>query len=288
MVKETLREIIPLTVNDCLTVFYRIKSEFNFPLHSHEEFEINLVLKGSGAKRIIGDHIGEITDTELVLLGPNLTHTWQTHNCKCKNITEVTVQFHKNLLDESFLNRNQLKAIKEMLNQSSYGLVFSEQTTKTIVNELLLLNQKSGFTSILSLFSILNKLSTSSGTLQLSKTSYAKNQNINKNSKITACYNFMNDNFNKQISLGDVAKRCNMTEVAFSRFFKEKTGINFINILSEIRLGHATKKLIETSETISEIAYYCGFTNISNFDKAFKKTKGCTPKKFRQSYKYEN
>ena len=78
-----------------------------------------------------------------------------------------------------------------------------------------------------------------------------------------------------------------MTEVSFSRFFKNNTGITFIDNLLEIRLGHASRLLIDTNQTISEIAYNCGFNNISNFNRLFKKKKGCAPKSFRQDYSNE-
>lgn len=75
-----------------------------------------------------------------------------------------------------------------------------------------------------------------------------------------------------------------MTESAFSRFFKLRTGITFIDCLTEVRLGHASRMLIDTTKTIAEIAYSCGFNNISNFNRIFKKKKGCTPKELRESY----
>jgi transcriptional regulator GlxA family with amidase domain len=75
-----------------------------------------------------------------------------------------------------------------------------------------------------------------------------------------------------------------MTEVSFSRFFKARTGITFIDSLNEIRLGNASRMLIDTTHSIAEIAYNCGFNNISNFNRIFKTKKKCTPKEFRESY----
>ena len=103
MQQNLLKEITPLTINDCFTVFSRTKKEFNFPLHFHEEYELNLIINAKGAKRIIGDHMSEINDIELVLIGPNLPHCWKTFNCKSKKIIEITIQFHKDLIDEKFL-----------------------------------------------------------------------------------------------------------------------------------------------------------------------------------------
>ena len=92
MKNNLLKEITPLTISDCFTVFSRTKTEFDFPLHYHEEYEINLIINAKGAKRIIGDHISEIDDLELVLVGPNLPHCWKTH--LCKNKTSLKLPFN--------------------------------------------------------------------------------------------------------------------------------------------------------------------------------------------------
>ena len=86
------------------------------------------------------------------------------------------------------------------------------------------------------------------------------------------------------MTLAEVAKLAGMTEVSFSRFFKNRSGKTFIDSLNDIRLGHASRMLIDTTHSISEIAYNCGFNNISNFNRIFKKKKGCTPKEFKEGY----
>jgi len=95
---------------------------------------------------------------------------------------------------------------------------------------------------------------------------------------------YLNKNFDKDISLSEAAKLAGMTEVALSRFFKQRTGKTFVDTLNEIRLGHASRMLIETTQSIAEVAYHCGFNNISNFNRIFKKKKDCTPKDFRHEY----
>ncbi len=285
MSSTVLREITPLTQNDCFTLFSRKKSNFDFPLHSHEEFELNFIQNAKGAKRIIGDHIEEIDDMELVLVGSNLQHGWFTHNCNAKEIFEVTIQFHKDLFDDKFLRRNQLSFIRTMMEKSSRGILFSKETTKRLAPRIIELNQKHGFVSVLELMSILHDLSASSRIRVLSDSSFNNNEPYTYHSKrIEKTYEHMNQNFDKLISLHEVARLANMSEASFSRFFKSRTGITFIDSLTEIRLGHASRLLIDTTLSVAEIAYNCGFNNISNFNRIFKKKKKCTPKEFRESY----
>jgi AraC-like DNA-binding protein len=284
MGNNIVREITPLTQSDCFTIFSRTKKDFDFPLHYHEEYELNLILHAKGAKRIVGDHIDTIEDAELVFIGPNLYHAWFTHQCKSEEILEITIQFHKDLFDERLLKRNQLSFISNMFERSQKGILFSAETIERLSPRLLSLNQKKGFDSVLELFSILHDLSISRNMRTLSNSSF-NNEQFNYNSRrIEKAFDYMNANYNRGISLEEVAKVASMPEVSFSRFIKKRTGSTFIDSLNEIRLGHATKLLISSTQTVAEIAYKCGFNNISNFNRIFKKKKNCTPKEFRDSF----
>lgn len=279
-----LREITPLTQGDCFTLFSRSKKQFDFPLHYHEEYELNLIVNAKNAKRIVGNHIHVIDDLELVFVGPNLSHAWFTHECTSKEIIEVTIQFHKDFLDDTMLRRNQLSFIRSLFDKSKKGIAFSRETIKMIKPRILELSQKNGFDSVLELLSILHDLSISRNMLSLSDAAFS-NQQANYNSRrIEKVFEYLNLNYSKPLTLADVAKITNMPEVSFSRFIKKRTGKTFIDSLNEIRLGHASRLLIDTTTTISEIAYSCGFNNISNFNRVFKKKKNTTPKEFRDNY----
>jgi AraC-like DNA-binding protein len=286
MQNNILREITPLTQSDCFTIFSRVKTEFDFPMHCHEELELNFIMNAKGAKRIVGDHIDEIDDLELVLVGSNLPHVWQTHKCKDKEIREITIQFHKDLFDDKFLRRNQLSFIRNMLEKSARGILFSKQTIEQIKPRLILLNQKQGFDSVLELLSILHDLSISRNMHTLSDATFSNAELSYNSRRIERSIEYMNQNFQKPITLTEVAKLANMTDVSFSRFFRSRTGITFMDSLLEMRLGHASRLLIDTTQSVAEVAYNCGFNNISNFNRLFKKKKGCTPKEFRESYSY--
>jgi AraC-like DNA-binding protein len=285
MKTKLMREITPLTQSDCFTIFSRVKSAFDFPLHYHEEFELNFIRNARGARRVIGDHIEEIDELELVLVGSNLQHAWFTHNCKGTEIREITIQFHKDLFDDRLLRRNQLSFIRTMLEKSLRGILFSRETAQALAPRIVELNQKHGFDSVLELMSILHDLSISRNMRILSDSSFNNTENYTYNSRrVEKTIEYMNHNFDKSITLTEVARLANMSDAAFSRFFKQRTGNTFIDSLTEIRLGHASRMLIDTTQSIAVVAYNCCFNNISNFNRIFKKKKGCTPKDFRESF----
>lgn len=279
-----LREITPLTKNDCFTIFSREKSAFDFPLHNHEDMELNLILDAAGAQRIVGDHIGEIDNCELVCVGPNLPHGWFIHNCTSQKIKEVTIQFHKDLFDDRFLKRNQLINIRNMFENSKRGIVFSKATIESISPRILNLSKKNGFDSILEFLSIIHDLSISRDVKLLSDSTFSIEQFGFNNRRLELVFDFMNTNFSKQVTLADVAKIANMPEASFSRFIKQRTGYSFVDSLTEIRLGHVLRMLIDSNQSIAEVAFKCGFNNMANFNRTFKRKKGHTPKEFRESY----
>ena len=273
-----------MTQSDCFTIFSRVKKQFNFPLHYHEEYELNFIVNAAGAKRIVGDHIDVIEDVELVLVGSNLSHAWFTHQCQSEAIHEITIQFHRDLFDEKLLRRNQLSFIRSLLERSPKGILFSRETTLALKPRLLMLGQRSGFDSVLELFSILHDLSISRNMRTLSNSSFVNEQFSYNSRRIEKAFEYMQNHYEKSVTLADVAKHVSMTEVSFSRFIKKRTGKTFIDSLNAIRLGHATRMLIDTTNTIAEISFKCGFNNLSYFNRIFKRKNGCTPKEFRENY----
>lgn len=281
---DIVREITPLTQNDCFTIFSREKTEFDFPLHTHEDMELNLILDAAGAQRIVGDHIGEIDDYELVCVGSNLAHGWFSHNCASRSIKEVTIQFHRDLFDDRFLKRNQLINIRNMFENAKRGLLFSKTTIDAIAPRIIMLSKRSGFDSILELLSIIHDLSISKDIKLLSDSTFTIEQFSYNSRRIERVFEYMNNNFSKQITLTDVSKIANMPDASFSRFIKKRTGYSFVDSLTEIRLGHVSRMLIDTTQSIAEVAFKCGFNNMANFNRTFKKKKGYTPKEFRENY----
>lgn len=285
MKDKIMREITPLTQSDCFAIFSRQKTAFDFPLHYHEEFEMTFIENAKGARRVIGGHIETIDDIELVLVGTNLQHGWFKHQCKSPDINEITIQWHRDLLDDKFLQRNQMSLIRTMFQQSLRGILFPRETAEAIMPRLKGLLQKTGFDSVLELFSILHTLSTAQNMRVLSDISFQATDSITYNSRrVENVMAYLNKNFDREIALGEVAKLVAMSEVAFSRFFKARTGKTFVDTVNEIRLGHASRLLIDTTQSVSEIAYRCGFNNMSNFNRIFKKKKQCTPKEFREEF----
>ncbi len=285
MSRSILKEAPPLKKSDCFSLFARYKTEFDFPVHFHEEYELNFIENAKGVKRVVGDSMEEIDDLELVLVGPNIPHAWFTHKCQSEKIFEVTIQFHRDLFHESFLKRTQLSSIRELFELSLEGISFSRETIRQVAPRLKELEQKSGFGSVMELMGILDDLSVSADRRALSGDHIYNADFIYMDSRrMEKLIEFMNANFHRPVRLAEAARLVTMAETAFSRFFKTKTGVNFVDFLNDIRLGHASRLLIDTKDSIADIASACGFTSMSNFNRTFKREKGKTPKEFRTKH----
>lgn len=280
-----LREVTPLSEEDCFIIIKRVKSEFTYPVHIHPECELNFIENAKGAQRVVGDSIEEIDDLELTLIGnENLEHAWMNFKCQSKEIREITIQFRKELL-ESFLTKKQFHSIAVMLENAKKGIVFSRPTVEKLKMSLNSLNATNdGFNSVIELLRILHELSVDDNARILCSSVFANNDDSSESRRVRKMINYMHDNYKKDIHLSDVASYVNMSEVSFSRFMKKRTGKNYIEYLNDLRLGIASRYLVDTNKTIAEICYECGFNNLSNFNRIFKKRKGFTPKEFRENY----
>lgn len=283
LIQNIHREITPLTSKDCFLIFDRTKSNFTFPIHFHPEYELNFIYNGKGVQRVVGDHIAEIDNYELVLVGSNLFHGWLLNNCSESKIHEITLQFHNDLFNNKLLNRSIMKPIKEMLIQSSSGILFTKSTAKKIYPKINKLSKLTGLDYFLKFISILHLLSISKGQTKLSTYSPIK-EDFHNSDNIKIIYDYLQENFSKKLKVKDLANLVNMTEVSFSRFIKKRTGKTFIEYLNDIRIGFASQWLIEKDESIAEIAYNCGFNNVSNFNRVFKSSKGLTPTEYKHNF----
>lgn len=282
---EVLREITPLSERDCFYIAERYKQEFTYPMHSHQEFELNFVERGKGVKRIVGDSVATLGDFDLVLItGRDLAHEWRTFENHKRQIREITIQFSPDLFDDNLLNKTQFGSIKKMMESAQVGLAFSLRSIMKVYSMLDTLSSQKGFYAVMQFISILYELSLADDSQPLSSSSYAHIVETHSSRRIKKICDYINQNYSGQIRLQEIASLVGMTPVALSRFFSHKTGRSLSDYIIDIKLGHTTRLLVNSTHTVSEICYECGFNNISNFNRIFKRKRGCSPKEFRENY----
>ncbi|WP_321333120.1 AraC family transcriptional regulator [uncultured Bacteroides sp.] len=283
-----IREITPLSDKDCFYIAERYKTEFTYPIHSHAEFELNFTEKAAGVRRIVGDSVEIIGDYDLVLItGKDLEHVWEQYNCCSKEIREITIQFSSDLFFKSFINKNQFDSIREMLERAQKGLCFPMSAILKVYGMLdTLASEKQGFYAVVKFLTILYELSLySDKSYTLSSSSFAKIGIHSDSRRVQKVQEYINNHYKEEIRLKLLADMVGMTSVSFSRFFKLRTGKNLSDYIIDIRLGFAARLLVDSTMSVAEICYECGFNNLSNFNRIFKKKKECSPKEFRENYR---
>ncbi|MBQ9676597.1 MAG: helix-turn-helix domain-containing protein [Prevotella sp.] len=284
---RVIHEITPLMGKDSLYIADRRKKEFTYPIHNHEVFELNFVEHAAGVRRIVGDSNEVIDEYDLVLItSPDLEHVWEQNTCTSDDIREVTIQFHFDPNEDSFLSRNPFMSIRKMMLEARKGLCFPLESIMRVYHLIDTLSSvKDGFYAVTQFMTILYELSKCDGARTLATSSYAKVEVASDSRRILKVKNYISKNYQEEIRLTAMADLAGMSPSAFSRFFKLHTGRNLSDYIIDLRLGYASRMLVDTAKSIAEISYGCGFNNLSNFNRIFKKKKNCSPSEFRENYR---
>lgn len=280
-----LREITPLSDKDCFFIVDRHKKEFTYPLHCHGEYELNFIEHGNGLRRIVGDSVETVGEYDLVLISTTeLEHVWEQGDCTSEDIREITIQFDPHFFD-SLIDTNQFDRVKAMLDKGRNGLCFPINAIMKVYFLLDNLPESKGFYAVTQFLTLLYELSFfTDEARELSSSSFAK-INLQANSRrVLKVQQYIDEHFQDEIHLNQLASIVGMTPTAFSRFFKQRTGKKLSDYVIDIRLGHASRLLVDTTMSVAEICYDCGFNNLSNFNRIFKRKKNCSPSEFRETY----
>ena len=275
---EIQQEIVPITQDDLFVIMNHPNAKFDYPIHCHPEYEINLVMKTSGT-RVVGDYEEAFEDLDIVMTGPYVPHVWKS-DLLTNHV--ITIQFSSDLLSFQMINKRLFMPIRQLLVDSTQGLQFYGSEAERIRDEIMELTRIQGFQTATKFLTLLNFMAAAPRRKLVSNMYESENLvNSSKSRRITKACKYIEENISQKISLAEVAALVNMSESAFSHFFKKKTGISFITYVNNLRVAKACDLLASTSLSASEICYDCGFNNKSNFIRIFTKRKNMTPIEYR-------
>ncbi len=275
---EIQQEICPITEDDLFIILDHTNAKFEYPIHCHPEYEINVVTGISGT-RVIGDFEESYADMDMVMIGPYVPHVWKA---KEGENHVMTIQFSGDLLNFHIMNKRLFLPIKQLLTDSMQGLHFYGPDAEHIKDEIVKLTKIQGFQSATMFLNILNSLAHAPRRKLVSNMYESENLiHQSKSRRISKVCNYIKENISQKITLSDAASLVNMSESSFSHFFKKQTSISFITYVNNLRVAKACDLLANTSLSASEICYDCGFNNKSNFIRLFSKRKNMTPIEYR-------
>ena len=281
------REITPLRAPDVFVVLDSVCNGFDYPVHNHPEYELNLVAGMSGT-RIVGDSTERYTDYDLVLLGPYLYHKWDGDDQLQQSgqpYRVITIQFARDLFSGQLFQKERFYKIRQMLKDSSRGIKFHGKTFEEAMRIMINLTEDKGFTNIIEFLQLFDLLSQSAETTYLASEGFTPQALRSDSNRIQVAYGYILKHFSdSNMKIGDVAAQVNMSDSAFSHFFQKYAFRSFTDFLIDVRVGHACKLLLDTDETVNRICGKSGFNNLANFNRLFRKYRQCTPVEYRRRY----
>lgn len=256
--------------------------------HFHPHFQLFTVIEGTGT-RFIGDDIRHFEAGDTVFLGPNMPHLWRSDRAYFERDSNlqtqgIVVYFTEDFLGKDFFEKPEMYALKQLLIKSRQGLDIQKGMKQILVEGLKELVTLSGFDGVLKLLSMLHKLAQSNDYQFITSINYENTHKISETERMRLVHECVMKHYKEKISLSEVAALANMAEAAFCRYFKSRTNKTFSDFVSEIRIGHACKLLMDTKMSIAQVCYESGFNTVSNFNCQFKAIKGTTPKQYQKMY----
>ncbi len=235
---------------------------FSYQLHTHMYYELTLYDAFDGYVVVNNKKIN-ITNPTAILLTP-----YDFHEIVVKG--KKIAKFIKLGFDNSVLERGYFDAIK--------SAIYVENIQKTsffysLFQEIQCKKEEKTYISVL-INAIVHKMTQEGNCIADAKN--GPTHNI-----VIEAVKLIHENFQEDIKLSNVAERLYITPQYLSKIFRAETGINFSKYLLNLRLNYAADRLKNTSESITQICYGCGFENLSHFHRCFKKCFGETPKKYR-------
>lgn len=199
---------------------------------------------------------------------------------------EICIQFSPELFETGFIDKKQFYPIRRMFEYAQRGIAFSTQTIERAMPYFeRLVASGDRFESVLHFLALLNFLACEGDYQILAQRSVSSEPDNYNSPRIRKVMQFLNENYRRDIPLSEVTALVNMSEPTFRRFIKQHTGKSFVTLLNDIRLGAASRLLIDSpAKNISEVAYMSGFNNLSNFNRIFRRCKGMTPRDFKTFY----
>lgn len=243
--------------------------------HIHPEYELVYVKNGSGTIRI-GNKTERYSNGILIFLGPNIPHI-DFGNKDCPDNLEVVIQFGRELIEEKLTVFPEFKNIKNLMHRSKSVLLFENDIRKDLSMQFEKFDGLNQAQRLILFIAILEKLSECDtyrsildpSSLQSFKTSDVK--------RLETIFEYVNESYDGTLTAGQMASHLGLTTNSFCRLFKRMTNKTFIQFVNEFRIRKATELFNETSLSVSEVMYQCGFNDASYFTKQFKKYQGVTP-----------
>lgn len=256
---------------------------FGKPVHYHSDLELHLTLKGEGI-RFIGDKVSNFEPGQILLLGENLPHAWHAREKESDGVEAIIFQFKKNCFGNDFFSLPEFVHILKLFEQAKRGLLLHGRCRDEVESLMLKGAQANDFQRFILLLEILNCIAGYRQFTTVSSTEIDHDGDPLDACRLEKVYAYTLANFRREISLNEIAAVSNLSVTSFCRYFKNTTKNTYFDFLNQVRINFACQMILEDKYSIAPICFECGFNNVANFYRHFKKLTGMTPVEYKKKY----
>ncbi|AEI51760.1 helix-turn-helix transcriptional regulator [Runella slithyformis] len=274
-------ETIPLPINCSFQLLLHSRLNDFYFWHYHPELELNYI-EGANGRRHIGEHISRFEGSSLIFIGSNIPHLNHDYGIKT-GYKKTVLHLRPHFLKEAFLHVPEFEAIHRFFEKAKYGISIEGETKAKAGAMLQRLSELSSFEQFLELLRLFQVLAESTEITLLHEAPVKNQHNKKSRERLNRLYQFIDENYQRKITVEEVAELCHMTKIAFCRYFKQTTHLTFTAFLNHYRINEA-KRLLLLDKNISEVCYECGFDSLSYFNRVFKKITRENPSTFQKQH----
>jgi AraC-like DNA-binding protein len=253
---------------------------FDCPYHFHPEIEITWIVAGKG-QRLVGDNMGDFSPGDLVMHGEGLPHMYR--NWAPDFAHSRYIQFRREAFGAEFFRSPEFRAIDHLFQRASRGLVFGKRSAQKASAAMeVVFAHPAGPKRVAAFLELLAILAADPEGKSLAGIDYSSQNDPATSETARRILIYIEENWNETVCLKEAARAAGLHPRSLSRFFRRRMGKTFREYLVELRLGRVARELIESDRGISEIAFACGFNNLSNFNRLFLQKYDLSPGVYRR------
>lgn len=266
------------------TCFIRSEITFDFAWHYHQEYELTLITAGAGT-RYMGTTVERFQPGDMVLIGPDLPHTFVSEPCE-GNAEAVVTQFRRDFLGPEFFALPQLRALDGLLARSVRGLRFDHACGEVRALVARLPHLEAAARTVV-LLDVLRRLAADATATPITGPGYTPAPDTAVRDRIDAVCRYLQQAHTETVEQAEVAALIHMSPTSFSRFFRRVMGRTLTDYINQLRVETACSLLMATSLPVTEVAARSGYRNLSNFNRRFLELKGLRPTEYRAAHQQD-
>ncbi|MBA8846011.1 AraC family transcriptional regulator [Brucella ciceri] len=262
----------------------RLDDAIPFEWHHHPEFELTLTLNSRG-QRFIGNHVAEYDHGDLVLIGPDLPHTWASREKldETKPHVALVFWFRREWIDGLTGGSVELAPIRRLISDAGTALAFDPALGRRLSADFEALFLHPPAQRLIGLLTILARLAEERTRQPLS--SVIPQQHVGDRSRIDRVLVHIHKHYHAPLRMEELAEIAFLSVSGLHRLFQRHTQMSVSEYVIALRIGESCSRLSGTNQPIQHIAAEVGYASLANFNRQFRRLRGMSPREYRMSFR---